>query len=228
MVMEKLKVLHVDIGGCEGCNVSIIRAYPKLMDSVELDISYLRDGECRYDEYDVALITGGVCMNEPRIGEELKEIREKAKVVVAFGSCASLGGILRFCRGGQAPRPDHRNFQPINSVVEVDYSIPGCPPTPQMLQSFFKYFMAGNETRLKLFKVTAGVKKLSGFDLIDDVVLTGLCIGCGACELSCPTGAIKLIDKRPTLAQERCIRCGTCYIRCPRASQIICLGGVKT
>ncbi|NJE54290.1 4Fe-4S dicluster domain-containing protein [Thermococcus sp. 21S9] len=226
--MEKLKVLHVDIGGCEGCNVSIIRAYPKLMDSVELDISYLRDGECKYDEYDVALITGGVCMNEPRIGEELKEIREKAKVVVAFGSCASLGGILRFCRGGQAPRPDHRNFQPINSVIEVDYSIPGCPPTPQMLQSFFKYFMAGNETRLKLFKVTAGVKKLSGFDLIDDVVLTGLCIGCGACELSCPTGAIKLIDKRPTLAQERCIRCGTCYIRCPRASQIICLGGVKT
>ncbi|AFL95353.1 coenzyme F420 hydrogenase subunit gamma (frhG) [Thermococcus cleftensis] len=226
--MEKLKVLHVDIGGCEGCNVSIIRAYPKLMESVELDISYLRNGGYKYDEYDVALVTGGVCMNEPRVIEELKEVREKAKVVVAFGSCSALGGILRFCRGGQAPRPDHRNFQPINSVIEVDYSIPGCPPTPQMLQSFFKYFTAGNETRLRLFKVTAQVKKLSGFDLIDDIVLTGLCIGCGACELSCPTGAIKLIDKRPTLAQERCIRCGTCYIRCPRASQIICLGGVKS
>ncbi|NJE04156.1 4Fe-4S binding protein [Thermococcus sp. MV11] len=226
--MEKLKVLHVDIGGCEGCNVSIIRAYPKLMESIELDISYLRNGGYKYDEYDVALVTGGVCMNEPRVIEELKEVREKAKVVVAFGSCSALGGILRFCRGGQAPRPDHRNFQPINSVIEVDYSIPGCPPTPQMLQSFFKYFTAGNETRLRLFKVTAQVKKLSGFDLIDDIVLTGLCIGCGACELSCPTGAIKLIDKRPTLAQERCIRCGTCYIRCPRASQIICLGGVKS
>lgn len=226
--MEKLKVLHVDIGGCEGCNVSIIRDYPKLMGSVELDITYLMDNGCKYDEYDVALITGGVCMNEPRVIEELKEVREKAKVVVAFGSCSALGGILRFCRGGQAPRPDHRNFQPINSVIKVDYSIPGCPPTPQMLRSFFKYFIAGNETRLRLFKVTGGVKKLSGFDLIDDIVLTGLCIGCGACELSCPTGAIKLIDKRPTLAQERCIRCGTCYIRCPRASQIICLGGVKS
>ena len=77
--MEKLKVLHVDFAGCEGCNVSIIRAYPKLMKDIELDISYLRDGPPKYDEYDVALITGGACMNEPRVLEELKEIREKIK-----------------------------------------------------------------------------------------------------------------------------------------------------
>ncbi len=225
-IVEKLRVLHVDVGGCEGCSVSIMRAYPRLMERIDLDISYLRNGDLKHDRYDVALITGGVCMNEPRIAEELREVREKAGVIVAFGSCSALGGILRFCRGGQTPRPDHRNFQPINSVIYVDYSIPGCPPAPQMLQSFFRYFMEGKETRLRLFRVTAGVKKLSGFDLIDDVVLTGLCVGCGACELSCPTCAIKLVDKRPTLIPERCIRCGTCYVRCPRASQIL-LGGVK-
>ncbi|AMM54736.1 4Fe-4S binding protein [Pyrococcus kukulkanii] len=225
--MEKLRVLHVDIGGCEGCNVSIIRAYPKLIELIDLDISYLRDNGFKFDDYDVAIITGGVCMNEPSKIEKLKDIRKKADVVIAFGSCAAFGGILRFCRGGQEPRPDHRNFQPINAVINVDYSIPGCPPTPQMLQSFFKFFMSGNEARLRLFKVSANIKKLSGFDLLDDIVLTGLCIGCGACELSCPTGAIKLIDRRPTLAQERCIRCGTCYIRCPRASQLLSMGGEK-
>ena len=220
---EKLRVLNVNFAGCEGCNVSVLRAYPKISDVVDLDIAYL--GERRHESYDVAIITGGVCMNDPKNVEELKEIRKISNIVVAFGSCATFGGILRFCRGGQEPRPDQRNFQPANSVIKVDYSIPGCPPTPQMLVSFFKFLREGNERRLRLFKVVAGVKKLSGFDLIDDVVLTGLCIGCGACELSCPTGAIRLIEKRPDLIQEKCIRCGTCYVRCPRASSIICMKG---
>ncbi|WP_461865881.1 NADH-quinone oxidoreductase subunit B family protein [Thermococcus sp.] len=223
--MEKLRVLHVDVGGCEGCNVSILRAYPKLIDVIELNMKYLMNRECDYSEYEIAIITGGVCMNEPSTVEKLKEIRKHAHTIIAFGSCATFGGILRFCRGGQEPRPDHRNFQPINNVIKVDYSIPGCPPTPQMLQSFFKYFISGDERRLRIFKVCSEIKKLSGFDLIDDIVLPGLCIGCGACELSCPTNAIKLIDKRPNIIQEKCIRCGTCYIRCPRASQLLCMGG---
>ncbi|HIP75495.1 MAG TPA: 4Fe-4S dicluster domain-containing protein [Thermococcus paralvinellae] len=225
--MEKLKVLHVDIGSCEGCNVSILRALPKIQEFVDLDMKYLAKKTCARDKYDMVIITGGVCMNEPHIIEKVKSLREKASTIVAFGSCATFGGILRFCRGGQEPRPDHRNFQPINSVVKVDYSIPGCPPTPQMVQSFFKFFVAGDKKRLKLFKVYADIKKLSGFDLIDDIVLTGLCIGCGACELSCPTQAIEMIDRRPNLIAEKCIRCGTCYVRCPRASQMLSMGGRK-
>ncbi len=221
--VKKLSVIHANFAGCEGCNVSILRAYPKMENMVDLDISYL--GERRKNEYDVALVTGGVCMNDQEGLEELKRIRKISRILVAFGSCASFGGILRFCRGGQEPRPDHRNFQPINSVVKVDYSIPGCPPTPQMIISFFRFLREGNERRLRVFGVISRIKKLSGFDLIDDVVLTGLCIGCGACELSCPTGAIRLIDRSPDLIQEKCIRCGTCYVRCPRASSIICMRG---
>lgn len=161
-------------------------------------------------------------MNEPSVINKLKELREKCKILVAFGSCSSLGGILRFCKGGQSPRPDHRNFQPINSVVEVDYSIPGCPPPPQMVVSFVRFFKEDKKERLKIFKSIANFKKLSGFDLIDDIVLRGLCIGCGVCELSCPTNAIRLIGKQPDLVVEKCIRCGTCYVRCPKASQLIC------
>jgi len=222
--LSRLKALHLDIGSCEGCNVSILRAWAGLRDLIELDTKYLGEVEGGR-EYDVALITGGVCTNEPKIVEKVKRVRDEVKTLIAFGSCASFGGILRFCRGGQEPRPDHRNYQPLGSVVKIDYSIPGCPPTHQTVQTFFKFFSSGNENRLRLFRVCAEIRKLSGFDLIDDVVLTGLCVGCGACELSCPTGAIKLIDKRPNLIAEKCIRCGTCYIRCPRAAQILSMGG---
>ncbi len=221
--MEKLKAFHVDIGSCEGCNVSILRGFLNVRDTVDLSIKYLMEKMYMEDKYEMIIITGGVCMNEPHIIEKVKALREKTSTLVAFGSCATFGGILRFCRGGQEPRPDHRNFQPISSIVKVDYSIPGCPPSPQMVQSFFKFFITGSERKLRLFKACSNIKKLSGFDLIDDIVLTGLCIGCGVCELSCPTQAIRMIDKRPNLVAEKCIRCGTCYVRCPRASQLLCM-----
>ncbi len=219
---NKLRVLQVDLGGCEGCAVSILRAIPLIKDSVELVSQYLVDEEFPInDKFDVAFITGSLCINDEEKVEKVKMIRENTRILVAFGSCAAFAGITRFCRGGQEPKPQHRTYQPINHVVEVDYSIPGCPPPPQFVKSFITALQRNAETQLRLFRAVAKVKKLSGFDLLDDVVLPGLCIGCGACELSCPTGAIKLINKRPDLIVEKCIRCGTCYVRCPRGSQIL-------
>jgi len=74
---------------------------------------------------------------------------------------------------------------------------------------------------LRVFEAAAKARKFSGFDLMDDVVLMGICIGCGACVISCPTGALQMIEKRPELIVEKCIRCGTCYVRCPKASQLM-------
>ncbi len=219
---EKLKVIQVDLGGCEGCAVSILRALPLVKDAIELHSQYLADEDFSIEgEFDLAFITGSLCVNDDEKVEKVKTIREHVKTLVAFGSCAAFAGVTRFCRGGQEPRPGHRTYQPVNHVVEVDYSIPGCPPPPQFVKSFIIALQRNAEVQLRLFRAVAKVKKLSGFDLLDDVVLPGLCIGCGACELSCPTGAIKLINKRPDLIVEKCIRCGTCYVRCPRGSQIL-------
>ena len=74
---------------------------------------------------------------------------------------------------------------------------------------------------MDLFKAVSAYSKLSGFDLMDEVVLTGICVGCGACVLSCPTNALHMVDGRPDLIVEKCIRCGTCTVRCPRFTQIL-------
>jgi len=215
-----LRAIHIDIGGCEGCGVSILRAAPLVRDLVDLRTRYLAHNETEWQEgaFDVALVTGGAARGAPAVAERLEELRGKVKTVVAFGACAACGGILRFCT------TDRRTFQPVGAVIEVDYGIPGCPPPPRMVVSFFKHLGAGNEKRLSVFRSFSTVRKLSGFDLIDDVVLNGLCIGCGVCELSCPTRAVKLIERRPQLVVEKCIRCGSCYVRCPRASQILSMG----
>jgi len=218
----KLKILQVDIGGCEGCAVNILRSLPLIKDDAELVSSYLVDEELPTSvTYDMVFITGSVCINDHHVVELVKKLRGVGKVVISFGSCATFGGITRFCRGGQEPRPEHRTYQPVSHVIDVDYAIPGCPPPPQFLRAFITAFKRGITHQLRVFKAAAKVKKLSGFDLLDDVVLPGLCMGCGACELSCPTGAIYLVNRRPDLIVEKCIRCGSCYIRCPRASQIL-------
>ena len=218
--MEKLKVLHVDTGGCEGCVVSMLRSLPLVEDRAVLKSKYLAD-DFSVEKCDLAVLTGPVCVNDQRTVELLKNVRESAKTVLTFGSCASLGGISRFSKGGQMPKPEHRTFQPAGSVVEVDYAIPGCPPPPVTFSSFVKAYASGEERKLQIFKALAKVKRLSGFDLLDDVVLMGLCVGCSACVISCPTGALIFIERRPELVVEKCIRCGTCYVRCPRASQIL-------
>ena len=214
-------VLHVDIGGCEGCSISIFRASSMLKD-VEIINKCTAEREVDLSRnYEIVFVTGSVCINDEDVVEKLKLVRKNCKVLIAFGSCASVGGITRFCRGGQEPKPEHRTFLPLNSVVKVDYAIPGCPPPPQLVRMFLTLYKRNMLQQLAVFKALSTIKKLSGFDLLDDVVLTGLCIGCGACELSCPTGAIKLLGGRPDLIVEKCIRCGTCYVRCPQGSKLL-------
>lgn len=46
------------------------------------------------------------------------------------------------------------------------------------------------------------------------------CLGCGLCEDSCLSGAIKIEDERPTV-HEGCIYCGSCVSVCP--AEAICM-----
>ena len=220
--MKHLRIIHIDIGGCEGCAVSIFRGLKEITKLGEFISKYTVEETFNIDDADIIFVTGSICINDEHSVQILKEAREKAKILVAFGSCATFGGITRFSRGGQLPKPEHRVFLPIQSIVKVDYAIPGCPPPPTTAISFLRFLVMNRKQQLLLFEAIANLKKpLSGFDLLDDVVLMGLCIGCGACTLSCPTSALILIERKPELIVEKCIRCGTCYVRCPRASSLL-------
>ncbi len=48
------------------------------------------------------------------------------------------------------------------------------------------------------------------------IMRAAYCVQCGACELRCPTGAIK-VGKYPVVDPEKCTRCRLCNLACPIA-----------
>jgi NADH:ubiquinone oxidoreductase subunit F (NADH-binding)/(2Fe-2S) ferredoxin/ferredoxin len=77
--------------------------------------------------------------------------------------------------------------------------------------STIRYFRNEYEAHIKEKKCPAGVcKALITYDIIKDK-----CTGCGACLLSCPSGAISGEKKElHVIDQEKCIKCGSCYEVC--------------
>jgi len=97
----KLKLAVYWGAGCGGCCVSVLDVHEKLLDitaladlvfwPIALDIKY-QDVENMPDGYiDLTLYNGAVRSSENKHMAEL--LRRKSKILVAYGSCAHLGGI---------------------------------------------------------------------------------------------------------------------------------------
>ena len=92
--MAKPKVAFFDFADCEGCQLCAIDLHPEeLLDLLNVvDIVEFREAISeKANEYDVALIEGSITRDSDEA--RLKDIRKRSKLVVAFGSCAHIGGI---------------------------------------------------------------------------------------------------------------------------------------
>lgn len=52
-------------------------------------------------------------------------------------------------------------------------------------------------------------------DQIMPEINQALCIACGDCVVSCPRGALALVDDKIVLNEARCAYCGDCEDVCP-------------
>jgi NAD-reducing hydrogenase small subunit len=165
---HKLKLATVSLAGCFGCHMSLLDIDERiltLLEKVEFDRTPLTDiktmGRC-----DVGLIEGGLC-NAENV-QILREFRSHCKTLVAMGACAINGGLpaqrnqrdvgqllcdvycahsgttagSRVPNDPELPLPLNR-VHPIHEVVHVDYFLPGCPPSADIIWSFFTDLLAG-------------------------------------------------------------------------------------
>ena len=167
----KLRLATTSLAGCFGCHMSFLDIDERLFELaglVEFDRSPLTDikscGPC-----DIALIEGGVCNSENV--HVLRELRANAKILVAFGACAINGGVPamrnhldigkileqvyrdettgepRIPNDPELPAPLDKVY-PLNQVVRVDYSLPGCPPSGDAIWKFLTDLILGRVPRL--------------------------------------------------------------------------------
>lgn len=155
--MSKKRIATVWLAGCSGCHMSLLDIDERILDVAKLaDIvkSPIVDGK-EFPEVDVALVEGAVASDEHL--REIKHIREKSKILISLGDCAVTGNVASL--RNSLPKevvlarayieaesnekgliPDSPEIQklidrvrPLHEVVKVDYYIPGCPPSADLI-----------------------------------------------------------------------------------------------
>ncbi len=139
MSAAKPKVAFFDFSSCEGCQLTVIdslQTHPDLLDAVEI-VQFREAMSERGEDYLVAFVEGSCSRKSDE--SRLQKIRDQAKILVALGACAHIGGINAI-RNSQ-PLDEVRKYvyrdraevyeadlaRPIGDVVQVDAIIPGCP-----------------------------------------------------------------------------------------------------
>ena len=127
--------------GCGGDQLQILNMEDVLLQLLSnFDIVDFQEGSSRKEEgpIDVAFVEGTVSTS--RDLERLRKIRERSKVLIAFGNCATDGciqamkndeedikGRLMEVYGVEEDFFDARLSKPLSEYIEVEYEIPGCP-----------------------------------------------------------------------------------------------------
>ncbi len=132
----------LQLTGCAGCEVSLLNAGDELNLANLAYMPLLVSAHDVPEDVDVLLVTGGI-----RTDEDLLKLRDsagKVKKIIAVGTCAISGGVaglgdrhdirehfLAQANKGRVPRMLPK-CSPIDTEVEVDNYLPGCPPVPEL------------------------------------------------------------------------------------------------
>jgi coenzyme F420-reducing hydrogenase gamma subunit len=216
----KPKVAFFDFTSCEGCQLDVLNVEAELLDLLAaVDIVNFREVKTeREDNYDIAFIEGSISRESeiPR----LQKIRNQAKVVVALGACACIGGVnclknslpmaeaLRIVYQNDARYYDTMPARPIEAVVPVDYYVRGCPISTEEFLKVTKALLLGKKPEIPNYPVCVECKMAGNVCVFErDMFCLGPVIRAG-CNAICITsgrycwGCRGLVDD-PNLDSEK-------------------------
>ena len=159
--------------GCAGDQLMILNCEDRLLDlfgALDILSFAMAKSDNRDEELDVAFVEGSISTEEQL--EHLKNIRARAKILVAIGTCACWGGpqAMRSDDGGFESRYNEvygttkidlsKAFEarPIDSFVKVDMKIPGCPIDKGEFLSAVSKLVAGRHPYFYKFPVCSECK----------------------------------------------------------------------
>lgn len=192
------KVAFFELSSCEGCQLQIVNNEATLLDFLSLvEVVNFREAmtACS-DDYDIAFVEGSITRNDEAV--LLKDIREKAKVLVAFGSCACFGGVnqlknrldttlaKKIVYGESQIETD--KVRSVEDVVGVELKIYGCPVRKEEVETIITNIAVGKAVVLPKYPVCMECKANENICLFD---LGEPCLGPvtrAGCNSWCPNG----------------------------------------
>lgn len=160
--MAKLKTAIISLTCCEGCQFAILDLGKKLLkisEILELDNFRLGSSYEAQGPYDVVFVEGTPITEEDIVN--VIKARKEAKILVALGTCADLGGVAEiknYSNSGKGKMMeyvyknieglDNNKIRPISAYVKVDARIPGCPIEKEEFLHFANELSAG-----KIYKI---------------------------------------------------------------------------
>jgi coenzyme F420-reducing hydrogenase gamma subunit len=199
----KPRVAFFDFSSCEGCQLQIANLEEEILDLIELvDIVSFREVMKEHaEEYDIAIVEGSIM--RPMDEQRLRNIRSRAKILVAFGACATIGGVNKIRNQwtpeevkrevyGDANLKNNKFFdvfqtKAINEVVPVDFYIHGCPPVREEIKSVITALALGKKPEIPNYPVCVECKKNENVCLFE---LGKFCLGPitrAGCNAICPS-----------------------------------------
>jgi sulfhydrogenase subunit delta len=149
---EKPKLGFVSFTGCQGCQFTtlLVKDILSLLKKFDVQYFHLIKEKNKNTELDLVFVEGAITTKSQV--KTLKKIRKESKYLVAFGTCATHGGIpamrnflnneeLKKYTYSQNLSEDSIDAQPVNHFVKVDYQMYGCPIIKSELTNFLKQFL---------------------------------------------------------------------------------------
>jgi len=199
--MSKPKVGIYGLTGCAGDQLVILNCEDELLNIVgALDIKSFSMAVSESDDdclLDIVFVEGTVV--QPRDEEMLQNLRERAKLLIAIGTCAVWGGVPAMKNEFSQEEVKKKVYgstgdifktiapQPLSSFVKVDLSISGCPIEKEQLLQAVASLLHGDVPRLPGYAVCTECKMSEYTCLL--VEKGQLCLGpitVAGCKARCP------------------------------------------
>lgn len=145
---------------CDGCQLSLLDCEDELLGlAAQVEVAYFLEATRQplVGEFDVALVEGSI--SAPEQLEQIHDVRQRSRFLVAIGACATAGGIQALRNGADVndflrlvyARPEYiqtlATSTPLAAHVQVDFELRGCPIDKRQLVDTIVSLLAGRRPR---------------------------------------------------------------------------------
>ncbi|MDH5719534.1 MAG: NADH:ubiquinone oxidoreductase [Spirochaetia bacterium] len=198
--LKKYKAAFFDFTSCEGCQLQVLNNEKNLISFLSLIeiVNFREISSEKRDDYEIAFIEGAVSRKDQL--PKLKEIREKAKMVIALGTCACYGGVNAMKNSFsieaavsevyKEQKVDTMPVQKISDIIDVDLQIPGCPISKKELEEILLSLSLGSVVDRKKYPVCVECKQNMNHCFLDQGKLCFGTITRAGCNSVCVNGKL--------------------------------------